>query len=388
MKKKFKAHSLTGRITDDIMQNAFKAVAKNRGCAGLDKVSIEMYKANLAQNLDSLKAIMKSRNYVAKPLRRHYIPKANGKVRPLGIPNVKDRVAQEVVRNIINPIFEEIFHNDSYGFRKGKNAHQAIERLIELNSQGYKFVVDADISGFFDNIKHDVIEDLVCEEIADGNIIKIILEFLNCGVVEDGKYVKTSKGTPQGGVISPLLANIVLNKFDWALEERGYKFVRYADDFVILTKTQETAERALDFAKDFLAEMGLDLHPDKTHISRFSKGFDFLGFTINHFGAKMKEKSIERFCDKINEITVRSRNLDAEVIKRLNRVIVGTANYFIKEFSTGNNIFKRLSKRVRRRVRCMKYTRISKEDNSRYKIKHIDKMGLIDIFKIYQSIKC
>ncbi len=386
--KKFKAHSLTGRITDDIMLKAFKAVRRNRGAAGLDKVSIEMYQANLEQNLNSLKIKMKSREYKAGPLRRHYIPKANGKIRPLGIPDVKDRVAQEVIRNIINPIFEEIFHNNSYGFRKGRNAHQAIERLLELYSQGYKFVVDADITGFFDNIKHDIIEDFVCEEIADGNVIKIIKEFLNCGVVEDGKYTQTSKGTPQGGVISPLLANIVLNKFDWALEERGYKFVRYADDFVILTKTQDTAERALDFAKEFLAEMGLSLHPDKTHISKFTRGFDFLGFTVNHNGAKMKKKSIERFCEKINNITIRSRNLDAEVIMKLNRVIVGTANYFINDFSTGKVIFLRLAKRTRRRIRCMKYTRIYKNDNYRLKIKHINKMGLKDIFRLYQNIKC
>lgn len=386
--KKFKAHSLTGQIADEVMVKAFKNVKRNRGAAGLDKVSIDMYQANLEQNLQALMKKLKDRTYKATPLRRHYIPKGEGKFRPLGIPNVRDRIAQEVIRSRIEPIFEKIFHNDSYGFRKGKNAHQAVERLLKLYSQGYKFVVDADITGFFDNINHDIIEELVTEEIADGNIIKIIKEFLNCGVVEDGKYVQTRKGTPQGGVISPLLANIVLNKFDWALEEKGYKFVRYADDFVILTKTQETAERALDFAREFLAEMGLSLHPDKTNISKFTGGFDFLGFTINHMGARMKQKSIERFCEKINKITTRSHNLDAEVINKLNRLIVGTANYFIKDFSTGFKIFYDLSKRIRRRIRCMKFKRISKEDNHRVKIKHIDKMGLKDIFEIYQNIKC
>ena len=386
--KKFKAHSLTGQIADEVMVKAFKNVKRNRGAAGLDKVSIDMYQANLEQNLQALMKKLKDRTYKATPLRRHYIPKGEGKFRPLGIPNVMDRIAQEVIRSRIEPIFEKIFHNDSYGFRKGKNAHQAVERLLKLYSQGYKFVVDADITGFFDNINHDIIEELVTEEIADGNIIKIIKEFLNCGVVEDGKYVQTRKGTPQGGVISPLLANIVLNKFDWALEEKGYKFVRYADDFVILTKTQETAERALDFAREFLAEMGLSLHPDKTNISKFTGGFDFLGFTINHMGARMKQKSIERFCEKINKITTRSHNLDAEVINKLNRLIVGTANYFIKDFSTGFKIFYDLSKRIRRRIRCMKFKRISKEDNHRVKIKHIDKMGLKDIFEIYQNIKC
>ncbi len=386
--KKLKAHSLTGQITDKIMEKAFKSVRRNRGAAGLDKVSVEMYKTNLEQNQLALMKKLKSRTYKASPLRRHYIPKGGGKFRTLGIPNVKDRVAQEVVRSIINPIFDKMFHDNSYGFRKGKNAHQAIECLIEYKTLGYKYVVDADITGFFDNIKHDIIENLVAEEIADGNFIKIIIQFLTCGVMEDGKYIDTEKGTPQGGVISPLLANIVLNKFDWALEKQGYKFVRYADDFVILTKTQETAERALDFSIKFLGEIGLTLNTDKTKVSKFTDGFDFLGFTVNHKGAKMKEKSIKRFTDKINKITTRSHNLDAETINNLNRIIRGTANYFIKDFTVGYAIFIRLSKQIRRRVRCMKFTRISKNDNHRIKIKHFEKIGLIDIFKRYQSIRC
>jgi group II intron reverse transcriptase/maturase len=386
--KKFKAHSLTGRITYAIMEKAFKAVKRNRGAAGLDKVSIDMYQTNLEQNLLALMKRLKERTYKAAPLRRHYIPKSGGKFRKLGIPSVRDRVAQEVIRSIMEPVFEKIFHDNSYGFRKGKNAHQAIERVLELKSLGYKYVVDADIKGFFDNINHKIIENLVADEVADGNFIKTVKEFLNCGVIEDGKYIYTRKGTPQGGVISPLLANIVLNKFDWALEKAGYKFVRYADDFVILTKTQETAKRALDFAKENLAGMGLTLNTEKTKIAKFTNGFDFLGFTINHFGARMKTESIKRFCDKINKVTKRSHNLEAKTIKALNRIIVGTANYFIKDFTTGSMVFIKLSKRVRRRIRCMKYKRISKHDNHRLRIKHFDKMGLKDIFKIYQSVKC
>jgi len=386
--KKLKVHSLTGRITKRTMEKAFKAVKRNRGAAGLDKVSVEMYQTNLEQNLQSLMKRLKDRTYKATPLRRHYIPKGCGKFRPLGIPNVKDRVAQEVIRSVIEPIFEKMFHDDSYGFRKGRNAHQAIERLLELHALGYEYVVDADITDFFDNILHKLIENLVAEEIADGNIIKIIKEFLNCGVVEDGKYIPTKMGTPQGGVISPLLANIVLNKFDWALDAKGFKFVRYADDFVILTKTQETAERALDFARTFLAEMGLTLHPEKTRITKLPRGFDFLGFTVNNHGAKMNKKSIERFREKINRVTIRSHNLDSETIVALNRIIRGTANYFVKDFSSGYNIFRKMARMVRRRIRCMKFTRISWKDNKRLRIKHFDKMGLLDIFIIYQSVKC
>ncbi len=386
--KKLKVHSLTGRITMPIMEAAFKSVKRNRGAAGLDKVSIEMFEANLEQNLGALMETLKSRTYEATPLRRHYIPKDGGKFRKLGIPSVRDRVAQEVIRQVINPVFRKMFHDNSYGFIKGRNPHQAIERLLELRDLGYVHVVDADITGFFDNIPHGLIENTVAEEIADGNVIKIIKQFLNCGVVEDGKYIRTEMGTPQGGVISPLLANIVLNKFDWALEAQDFKFVRYADDFVILTKTSEAAERALDFATTFLADMGLTLHPEKTKITKFSIGFDFLGFTINNHGAKMSEKSKKRFIDKIKKATTRSHNFDGEVITALNRIIRGTANYFIKEFSTGYDTFRKFGRMVRRRIRCMKYTRISRNDNKKLRIKHIDKLGLIDIFKIYKSVRC
>lgn len=386
--KKLKAHSLTGRITEQVMAKAFKNVKRNRGAAGLDKVSVEMYHANLEQNLSSLMKRLKDRTYKASPLRRHYIPKGGGKFRPLGIPNVKDRVAQEVIRSIIDPVFEPQFHDDSYGFRKGRNAHQAVERLMALHALGYDYVVDADITGFFDNIVHKLIEDLVAEEIADGNIIKIIKEFLNCGVMEDGKFIPTKMGTPQGGVISPLLANIVLNKLDWALEEHGFKFVRYADDFVIVTKTRDAAQRALDFTSAFLAKMGLKLNQDKTKISKFPKGFDFLGFTISHLGAKMSRKSIERFQDKIKKATIRKHNLDGHTITTLNRIIGGTANYFIKDFSCGFKTYYNLAKMTRRRIRCMKFKRISRKDNTRLRNKHIDKMGLLDIFELYRRVKC
>jgi group II intron reverse transcriptase/maturase len=259
---------------------------------------------------------------------------------------------------------------------------------MDYNALGYTWVVDADVTGFFDNIPHKLIDKSVAEEVADGNILRIINEFLNCGVVEDGTFMHTTMGTPQGGVISPLLANIVLNKFDWALEEAGIKFVRYADDFVMLTKTHDAAQRALDFARSFLKDMELELHPEKTRITRFSNGFDFLGFTINNYGARMSDKSIERFKSKIKNCTVRSHNLEANTIVNLNRLIVGTANYFIKDFSCGHNIYRNLSKVIRRRIRCMKYVRISKHDNHRLRIKHIEKLGLKDIFKIYQRVKC
>ena len=227
---KIKAHSLTGRITSDLMRLAFRNVKRNRGGAGIDKVSIAMFEANLDQNLLALMRDLKGGTYRPRPLRRVYIPKGPGQTRPLGIPAIRDRVAQEVLRQLLSPLFEREFHDDSFGFRPGRNCHQAVERVRELHRQGHKFVLDADIQGFFDSIPHRVIMAGVAAEVADGNILRLVERFLKAGVMEEGEFRPTTVGTPQGGVISPLLANIALNRLDWQLHEHGQRFVRYADD--------------------------------------------------------------------------------------------------------------------------------------------------------------
>ncbi len=376
--KKFKVHSLTGRITPELMNEAFKAVKRNRGAAGIDKVSIGMFEKNLQQNLDALMLDLKLRTYIPIPLKRVNIPKGGGKFRPLGIPAVRCRVAQEVVRRLINPIFEPMFHDDSYGFRSGRNCHMAIERVLQLAREGYKVVLDADIKGFFDNIPHKLIMDLVAAEIADGNILSLIEKFLRSGVMEDGVIKPTKVGTPQGGVISPLLANIVLNHLDWQLEAKGFKFVRYADDFVVMCKTIAQAEEAFDFVKQVCEQdLELELSPEKTEIVRFSQGFKFLGFYISSYTVRMREKSEEKFKTKIRNITRRSHNLDAEVIRKLNRVIRGTMNYFATPFTTTIRQFSKLDKWIRKRIRCMKYKRIWHTDNWRMKTKYIYRLGLL-----------
>ncbi len=380
-----KVYSLTGRITEELMLKAFKAVKKNRGAAGIDKVSISMYESNLSANLLSLMKELKRGTYQPTPLRRVYIPKGKGKTRPLGIPTVKCRVAQEVIRRLINPIFESRFHENSFGFRHGRNCHQAVERLLEYAKQGYRYVVDVDIKGFFDNIPHNLIMESISARISDGNILRLINKFLTSGVMEEGVISDTIKGTPQGGVISPLLSNIVLNHLDWFLTRQNLKFVRYADVFVILCKTKLEADRALEFTRTFLKEMELEDSPEKTKISHFSKGFDFLGFTIKHKSVQIRIKSKEKFKDTIRSITIRSRNLDQEVIKKLNRVIRGTVNYFCTKFTTMKFIFRKLDEWIRRRIRCMKYKRIKIQDNSRLKNTHIRKMGLLSCFDLYRA---
>jgi len=384
-----KVHSLTGRITEELMLKAFKAVKKNRGTAGIDKMTISMYEKNLSENLLSLMRELKRGSYQPIPLRRVHIPKGDGKTRPLGIPAVKCRVAQEAIRRLINSTFESRFHNNSFGFRMGRNCHQAVERVLQNAEQGYRWVVDVDIKGFFDNIPHDLIMNSVAARIADGNILNLIEKLLNSGVMEDGKITPTTKGTPQGGVISPLLANITLDHLDWFLDEQGFNFVRYADDFVILCKTENEAKKALELVQNFLNGMGLETSPEKTKISHFSKGFDFLGFSIKNHSIQMRTKSREKFKNSIREITTRSHNLDKEVIKQLNRVIRGTVNYFSTKFSTMNTSFFKLDRWIRKRIRCMKHKRIWLTDNWRCTIKHIERMGLLSCHDLHKArLRC
>lgn len=245
MSKIIKAHSLTGRITDGLLLESFKAVKRNRGAAGIDKVSIEMFEANLADNLRALMRDLKTGSFQPHPLRRHLIPKNETEFRPLGIPAVRDRVAQEVVRRLLSPIFEPLFHPSSYGFRPKRNCHMAVEAALKFHADGFGDVVDADIQGFFDNLSHSIIMQSVAERVADGNILRLVEKFLTSGVMDNGVFKPTSVGTPQGGVVSPLLANIVLNVLDWQLEHAGYRFVRYADDFVVLCQTPSQAKEAL-----------------------------------------------------------------------------------------------------------------------------------------------
>jgi len=380
-KKKIKVHSLTGRIDERLMREAFKAVKRNRGAAGIDKVSIAMFEENLDANLDALQRDLKTRGkFVPKPLRRVWIPKdAKGKkLRPLGIPAVRDRVAQEVVRRLLEPIFEPMFHDCSFGFRPGRSCHMAIERVLSFHQDGDRVTLDADIAGFFDNIPHKLIVDAVAEEVADGNILNLVKKFLAAGVMDNGVFKPTSIGTPQGGVVSPLLANIVLNKLDWRLDQAGYRFVRYADDFVVVCKDRNQAEAALTMVEEVMTELGLSLSPEKTKIASYGKGYEFLGFRLSSKSRTMRPKSLEKFKTKIREITRRCNNLDANVIVKLNQVIRGTANYFATDFSTCIKLYQKLDKWIRMRVRCMKFKRKLSYDNYRMRQGTFDKkLGLL-----------
>jgi group II intron reverse transcriptase/maturase len=376
---KIKAHSLTGRITPPLLLTAFKAVKRNRGAAGIDRVSIQMFEANLDENLASLERDLKDGSFRPFPLRRHFLSKGDGKFRPLGIPAVRDRVAQEVIRRLLHPIFERLFHDASFGFRPGRNCHMALDRILELHDQGYRVVLDCDVKAFFDELPHAIIKAAVAAQVADGNILNLIEKFLRSGVMENGVFKPTTVGTPQGGVISPLLANIVLNYLDWELDKLGYRLVRYADDFVVLCKSKAQAEEAQAQVTRILNQLGLRLSVEKTRITTYGKGYSFLGFVISSRSKRMRPKSKDKFKDRVRELSVRSRNLDAEVIVKLNQVIRGTANYFATRWSTNRRLFRELDSWVRRRLRCMKYKSFSYHHNRRMRLKQFEQLGLLSL---------
>ena len=289
-----------------------------------------------------------------------------------------------MIRQLIEPLFEPYFSVFSYGFRPGRGCHQAIRMLLKLRRLGYRILLDADIQSFFDNIPHELIVNLVAQRIADGNILRIIQRFLTSGVMEEGVLKKTLLGTPQGGVISPLLANIVLDVLDKELGRHGYVFVRYADDFLVLAKTQPEIERALELVRDVIEnKLSLKLSPEKTKIVTFAGGgFDFLGFHFSHNGVTMRAKSVERLKEKIKTLTIRSHNFSHDAVQDLNRVIRGVANYYATDFSTVKTQFSKFDQTIRRRLRCMKEKRISANQNKRISNRFLERKGLISLYAL------
>jgi group II intron reverse transcriptase/maturase len=374
--RKQKVHSLTGRITLPLLLDSFKAVKRNRGAAGIDKVSIKMFEANLDDNLRALCRDLKKGSFEPFPLRRVFVPKNETELRPLGIPAVRDRVAQEVLRRLLNPIFEPLFHDSSFGFRQGRNCHLAIRRALALHLLGLLFTLDADIKAFFDNLDHRVIMKAVAAEVADGNILRLVQKFLRSGVMENGVFKPTTIGTPQGGVISPLLANIVLNQLDWQLHERGFNFVRYADDFVVICQSRAQAEEALHLVQQVLGLIGLQLSSEKTRISTWGQGYSFLGFVLSSRSRRMRPKSLRKFKDKIRLLTVRHYNFEAEVVVQLNRVVRGTALYFCC-LTSSRDPYLKLDSWIRMRLRCMKFKRKRAADNFRLRNRRFSKLGLL-----------
>lgn len=336
------------------LEAAHRKVAANKGAPGVDHVTTKRFKQRAATELPALKEALRSGSYRPQSIRRVQIPKPGrpGEFRPLGIPTVRDRVVQTALRNVMEPIFEAGFAEHSYGFRPGRSTKDALRRVSQLIEEGFAFVVDADIKGYFDAIPHDKLMDRVREKVADGAVLALVESFLTQRVMDGLSEWTPGGGTPQGAVISPLLANAYLDPLDHRMAVE-FEMVRYADDFVILCRTAQDAARALDLVREWTAEAGLTLHPEKTRIVDLSTGgsFDFLGFTLGRDKPRVSRRSLSRFRDRVRELTPRvsGKSLDA-VLKPLNRVLSGWFAYF-KHAEAPQ--FRGLERWVRQRIRAI-----------------------------------
>lgn len=359
--RKVKAHSLIDKVYYRLnLLNAWEMVKKNHGAPGIDWEGIQEFEEKREPNIEEMHRGLREDTYQPQPVRRVWIPKSDGRQRPLGIPTVRDRVVQQALRLRLEPIFDPDFVESSYGFRKGKSAHQALGDVMCSLAKGKKWVLEVDIQGYFDTIDHEKLLDLVAEKVADGRVLELIRKMLKSGVMEELKYRAVTTGTPQGGVISPLLANIFLDYYDQKMAKEGFRVVRYADDFVIICEKKSHALVALEKTKKILEqELGLKLHPTKTRIVHATQGFEFLGYFIKQaysLYAIPRIKAIKGFKDKVRKITARLRPMRiTEMIKELNRVVVGWGNYF--RLGNVKGLFWRLDCWIRRRVRAFKSKR-------------------------------
>jgi len=311
--------------------SSWSKVAANQGSAGVDHVTVKRYEQHVEANLEHLARTLKSGTYRPKAIRRCYIPKPGGvEKRPLGIPTVGDRVVQGALRQVIEPIFERDFHEHSYGFRPGKGCKGALRRVQELLDRGYRYVVDADLKGYFDSIPHQRLLERIRTKVADGRVLKLIESFLRQGVMEGLEQWKPTSGAPQGAVLSPLLSNVYLDPLDHHMAQEGLEMVRYADDFVIFCQSREEAERAMAEVQRWIEQEGLSLHPEKTRIVHESQeGFDFLGYRFGQGRRGPRSKSLKKFKDSIRIATRRTQGISLQrVIFKLNRLIRGWFEYF------------------------------------------------------------
>lgn len=349
----------TNNLLEKILESenlrlAFKRVKSNKGSHGVDGMKVDELPQYLKQNIISLKKSILEGTYRPQPVRRVEIPKPDGGIRLLGIPTVVDRMVQQAVAQVLTPIFEETFSENSYGFRPGRDAKQAIFKAKEYMEEGYKWVVDIDLAKYFDTVNHDKLMALVAREIKDKRVLKLIRLFLQSGVMINGVVTETEEGCPQGGPLSPLLSNIMLTELDRELERRGHKFCRYADDNNIYVKSKKAGDRVMRSITEFIEnKLKLKVNKDKSAVDRPWRR-KFLGFTFYQWYKKIRirvhQKSINKFKNKIRTITSRSSGKSMEYrIEKLKQCIIGWLNYFgIADIS---NLTKELDEWTRRRIR-------------------------------------
>jgi len=381
------------------LRSAFAKVKANGGAAGVDHQTVTMYASNLEVNLEQLSEQLRKDRYRPQSIRRVYIPKPGStEKRPLGIPTVRDRVVQAALRQVIEPIFEREFAEHSYGFRSGRGCKDALRRVDVLLKAGYGYVVDVDLKSYFDTIPHAELMKGVGTRIADGRVLRLIESFLTQGVMEGMTTWTPTAGSPQGAVISPLLSNIYLDPLDHEMAERGYEMVRYADDFVILCRSREQAEAALQHVQAWTVQAGLTLHPTKTRIADLDEagGFDFLGY---HFERDRRnpsrilrwprEKSRRKLKDTLRAKTPRLRGVSLlTIIAQLNRTLRGWFEYF--RHTNVTTVFPGIDGWLRRRLRriLLKRHRYSRRNGTgrahqRWPNVYFAKLGLFSLTRAH-----
>jgi RNA-directed DNA polymerase len=377
------------------LEAAWEKVWANHGAAGVDRQSIERFEAREDEYLAELSTALREGTYRPQPIRRVEIPKGDGRTRPLGIPTVKDRIAQTAVKFALEPIFEATFLPTSYGFRPGLGCRDALREVAQLIEDGFTFVVDADFESFFDTIPHERLMQRVEERVSDGRILGVVSSWLEQDILHELRRWTPTEGTPQGAVISPLLANIYLHPLDVLMAAHGYRMVRYADDFVVLCKSREEAEAALAEVRVWVAENGLRLHPNKTHVGDClvkGQGFEFLGYRFERGQRFVRKKSLTRFKDNIRAKTRRTRGQSlARIIDDLNPVLKGWFAYFKHAHP---RTFTVLDAFIRRRLRAVLRKQQKRpghgamlEDHQRWPNAFFAQAGLLALHTAWQTAR-
>jgi group II intron reverse transcriptase/maturase len=379
--KEFKVHSLIDKVYKLLnLYIAWEKVKANKGAGGVDRVSIGDFEQNLDSNLREIHRLLYEDKYTPLAVRRVWLPKPNGDKRPLGIPAIRDRVVQQALLNRLSRIFEPKFLDCSFGYRPNRSAHQAIEKIEDCLRDGCEWVVEADIEKFFDSVDRKLLLELVKEEMVDGRVLALIRLFLDTGVMEEMRIKHLLSGTPQGGVISPLLANIYLHPFDEIMTQEGFRIIRYADDAVVLCRTKTEAEAALSKMREVLeGKLKLRLNAQKTKIIHKTQGFEFLGYYFGRGYSDYKiprSRAIEVFKDKVRRITRRHQPKSMSmIITELNPVVRGWGNYFIK--SNCGKLFIDLDFWLRNRITAFKLKRQGGYGHRKYPYSRLRAMGML-----------
>ena len=404
-----KVHSLIDKVyKQKNLELAWEKVRRNKGSAGIDGQSILDFENNCERNLTRLHDELRTKSYHPQPVKQQLIPKSGqpGKLRPLGIPTVYDRICQQALLNRLEPIFEPIFDEANFGYRKGRSAKDAMRKIWKEIEAGNEWIVDADLKDFFGSACHEKVLTLFSQRISDGRVLSLLDSIMKAGCIAEGKKFRTDQGVPQGGVFSPLASNVLLTPFDREMRRKGYRLTRYADDWVVTCKTRAQAQAAMVFAKKVLNKLGVNLNKDKTRIVNVRQGFEFLGYKIKRGSKPLrlpahkiksgvqqgalyaypKNKSITHFREQIRKRTTRrSPRSTQEIVDELNPVIRGWGNYYCKAHV--RKLFAMLDRWIVRRLWSQRYKRWR---NAGWKTlpqsKLRGKLGLVSLIRLIPSL--